>query len=116
MKNWSPEQISDDLARSFPDRPEMQVTHETIYQSLFVQGRGHLRADLCKHLRTGGAARRPRGQRFNAKGKIRDKILISERPAEATDQAVPGHWEGTSSSAQHRGRQSELSWSEPPAT
>ncbi|MBC7763946.1 MAG: IS30 family transposase [Candidatus Saccharibacteria bacterium] len=94
MKNWSPEQISDDLARSFPDRPEMQVTHETIYQSLFVQGRGHLRADLYKHLRTGRAARRPRGQRFNAKGKIRDKILISERPAEATDRAVPGHWEG----------------------
>ncbi len=94
VKNWSPEQISDDLARSFPDRREMQVTHETIYQTLFVQGRGHLRADLYKHLRTGRAARRPRGQRFNAKGKIRDKILISERPAEAADRAIPGHWEG----------------------
>ncbi|WP_136643489.1 IS30 family transposase, partial [Subtercola vilae] len=94
VKNWSPEQISDDLARSFPNRPEMQVTHETIYQTLFVQGRGHLRADLYKHLRTGRAARRPRGQRFNAKGKIRDKILISERPAEAADRAIPGHWEG----------------------
>ena len=92
MKNWSPEQISDDLARSFPDRPEMQVTHETIYQTLFVQGRGHLGADLYKHLRTGRAAMRPRGRRFNAKGKIRDKILISERPAEAADRAVPGHW------------------------
>ncbi len=90
----SPEQISDDLARSFPDRPEMQVPHETISQTLFVQGRGHLRADLHKHPRTGRAARRPRGQRFNAKGKIRDKILISERPAEAADRAVPGHWEG----------------------
>lgn len=94
VKNWSPQQISDDLARSFPDRPEMQVSHETIYQTLFVQGRGHLRVDLHKHLRTGRAARRPRGQRFTAKGRIRDKIMISQRPAEATDRAVPGHWEG----------------------
>jgi DNA-binding CsgD family transcriptional regulator/transposase-like protein len=93
VKNWSPEQISDDLARSFPDRPEMQVSHETIYQTLFVQGRGHLRADLHKNLRTGRAARRPRGQGFTAKGKIRDKVMISERPAEAADRAVPGHWE-----------------------
>lgn len=94
VKNWSPEQISDDLARSFPDRPEMQVSHETIYQTLFIQGRGHLRADLHTHLRTGRASRRPRRQQFTAKGKIRDKIMISERPAEAADRAIPGHWEG----------------------
>jgi IS30 family transposase len=62
LRNWSPEQIRDDLARTFPDRPEMRVSHETIYQSLFVQGRGHLRADLHTHLRTGRAIRRHRGE------------------------------------------------------
>ncbi|PPG25081.1 IS30 family transposase [Pseudoclavibacter sp. RFBG4] len=94
VKNWSPQQISDDLARLFPSSPEMRVAPETIYQALFVQGRGHLRADLHTHLRSGRAARKPRGLRFTDKGKIRDKILISERPAEARDRAVPGHWEG----------------------
>ncbi|QKS21929.1 IS30 family transposase [Curtobacterium sp. Csp1] len=95
VRNWSPEQIRDDLARSFPDRPEMHVSHETIYQSLFVQGRGHLRADLHKHLRTGRAIRRHRGEPRRASwSKIRDMVLISERPAEADDRAVPGHWEG----------------------
>ena len=95
VRNWSPEQIRDDLARSFPKRPEMHVSHETIYQSLFVQGRGHLRADLHKHLRTGRAIRRHRGEPRRASwSKIRDMILISERPAEADDRAVPGHWEG----------------------
>ncbi len=95
LRNWSPEQIRDDLARTFPARPEMQVSHETIYQSLFVQGRGHLRADLHKHLRTGRALRRHRGEPRRASwSKIRDMVLISERPAEADDRAVPGHWEG----------------------
>ena len=92
---WSPEQISDHLATTFPDRAEMQVSPETIYQALYVQGRGHLRADLHQHLRTGRAVRRPR--RSTAKGpsgKIPDMILISERPAEVADRAVPGHWEG----------------------
>ncbi len=89
------EQIRDDLARTFPDRPEMHVSHETIYQSLFVQDRGRLRADLHKHLRTGRAIRRHRGEPRRASwSKIRDMILISERPAEADDRAVPGHWEG----------------------
>ncbi|TCU82257.1 IS30 family transposase [Curtobacterium sp. PhB191] len=95
VRNWSPEQIRDDLARTFPDRPEMHVSHETIYQSLFVQGRGHLRADLHTHLRTGRAIRRHRGEPRRASwSKIRDMILISERPAEADDRAVAGHWEG----------------------
>jgi IS30 family transposase len=95
VRNWSPEQIRDDLARSFPNRPEMHVSHETIYQSLFVQGRGHLRADLHKHLRTGHGIRRHRGEPRRASwSKIRDMILVSERPAEADDRAVPGHWEG----------------------
>ncbi len=92
---WSPEQISDHLAAELPDRQELQVSPETIYQALYVQGRGHLRAELHQHLRTGRAVRRPR--RATAKGpsgKIPDMIMISERPAEVADRAVPGHWEG----------------------
>ena len=95
LRNWSPEQIRDDLARSFPGRPEMHVSHETIYQSLFVQGRGHLRTDLHTHLRTGRAIRRHRGEpRRVSWSKILDMVMISDRPAEALDRAVPGHWEG----------------------
>ena len=99
---WSPEQISQTLRRTFPDRPEMQVSHETIYQGIYqavyVQGRGELRRELAACLRTGRALRRPnrlpdqRQARNDAR--IRDKVMISERPAEATDRAVPGHWEG----------------------
>ena len=91
---WSPEQISLHLAAQFGDRAEMQVAHETIYQALFVQGRGHLRADLHQHLRTGRAVRRPRGSAVKRTTKIPDMIMISERPAEVADRAVPGHWEG----------------------
>ena len=93
-RKWSPEQIRDELRRLFPDQPEMQVSHETIYQSLFVQGRGHLRADLHKQLRTGRAMRRPRSTGTAAKATLSGIISISERPAEADDRAVPGHWEG----------------------
>jgi IS30 family transposase len=91
---WSPEQISLHLAAAFSDRAEMQVSHETIYQALYVQGRGHLRADLHQHLRTGRAVRRPRGPAANRGSRIPGMILISERPAEVADRAVPGHWEG----------------------
>ncbi len=91
---WSPEQISLHLAAHFPGRAEMQVCHETIYQALFVQGRGHLRADLHQHLRTGRAVRRPRGSTVRRTTKIPDMVMISERPAEVEDRAVPGHWEG----------------------
>ena len=91
---WSPEQISLHLAEQFPDRAEMRVCHETIYQALYVQGRGHLRADLHQHLRTGRAVRRPRRSTTKKAGKIPDMVLISERPAEVADRAVPGHWEG----------------------
>ncbi len=69
------------------------VSHETIYQSLYVQGRGELRRELAACLRTGRAARRPQG-RLETRGKIKDMIMISDRPAEAADRAVPGHWEG----------------------
>nr|WP_241993056.1 IS30 family transposase [Cryobacterium frigoriphilum] len=91
---WSPEQISDHLATVFPDRQEMRVSPEAIYQALFVQGRGHLRADLHQHLRTGRAIRRPRRPAAKNSGKIPDMIMISERPAEVSDRAVPGLWEG----------------------
>jgi len=93
---WSPEQISARLTAEFPDRPEMWVSHETIYQSLYVQGRGALRRELAGCLRTGRALRRPRrrADARQARGPIPNMVMISERPAEAEDRAVPGHWEG----------------------
>ncbi|MDQ1010598.1 IS30 family transposase [Streptomyces sp. V4I23] len=92
---WSPEQICQALRARFPDRPEMHVTHETIYQALYVQGRGELRRELTRALRTGRAMRRP--HRHAAKRisrPIKNMVMISDRPAEAEDRAVPGHWEG----------------------
>ena len=91
---WSPEQVSRRLAAEFGDRPEMRVSHETIYQSLYVQGRGALRRELAGCLRTGRALRRPRRKVGERRGKIAGMVNISERPAEAADRAVPGHWEG----------------------
>jgi IS30 family transposase len=91
---WSPSQISRWLVRAYPDDEEMRVSHETIYQSLFVQGRGTLRTELWRSLRTGRAIRRPQGRAKSTKGQIRDMVMISERPAEVEDRAVPGHWEG----------------------
>ena len=93
-QKWSPEQISVMLRREFPDRPEMQVSHETIYQSIYVQGRGALRKELASCLRTGRALRKPRRKEGERRGKIPGMVMISERPAEAEDRAVPGHWEG----------------------
>ena len=91
---WSPSQISRWLRRAYPEDEEMRVSHETIYQSLFVQGKGALRKELWRSLRTGRAVRRPQGRPASTKGKIRDMVMISERPAEVEDRAVPGHWEG----------------------
>jgi IS30 family transposase len=93
-KRWSPEQVSRCLAAEFPGRPEMRVSHETIYQSIYVQGRGALRRELAKSLRTGRALRRPRRKDGERRARIKDMVNISERPAEAADRAVPGHWEG----------------------
>ncbi|MEO5617947.1 MAG: IS30 family transposase, partial [Candidatus Eisenbacteria bacterium] len=90
---WSPQQIAARLVLEYPDDPEMRVSHETIYQSLFVQGRGALRRELTRCLRTGRAQRRPRG-RTHGGGHLLNMVLISERPAEIADRAVPGHWEG----------------------
>lgn len=95
--NQSPEQIANRLRREFPDDPEMHVSHETIYQALYVQGRGSLRRELAACLRTGRAMRKPRAQRTarNAQtGSLRDIVSISQRPPEVEDRAVPGHWEG----------------------
>jgi len=77
----------------FPDQPDMHVSHETIYQALFIQGRGALRRELAKCLRTGRVLRKPH-RRERKQGKIADMVMISERPAEVEDRAIPGHWEG----------------------
>ena len=94
VARWSPQQISARLKTEYPDDPEMQISHETIYQSLFVQGRGELRRQLAQNLRSGRTARRARGRQLGARGKIKDMVLIADRPAEIEDRAVPGHWEG----------------------
>jgi IS30 family transposase len=94
---WSPGQIAAMLPRLFPDRPEMRVSHETIYQALYVQGRGGLRRELTACLRTGRAIRRPQARTRADKRRrspIPEMVNISARPAEAADRAVPGHWEG----------------------
>jgi IS30 family transposase len=90
---WSPQQIASRLRIAHPSDPMMRVSHETIYQSLYVQGRGELRRELARCLRSGRAARRPR-RPADDRGQIPGKVMISERPAEAADRAVPGHWEG----------------------
>jgi IS30 family transposase len=91
---YSPEQIAGRLRVEFPEDPEMWVSTETIYQSLYVQSRGALRRELTACLRTGRAIRRPSRKVGQRKNRIPDMINISERPAEADDRAVPGHWEG----------------------
>jgi IS30 family transposase len=94
-RRWSPQQIAASLVVEFPDDEEMRVSHETIYQALFVQGRGGLRRELAACLRSGRARRRPQRRAVTAtRGPIRDMVMISERSAEADERAVPGHWEG----------------------
>ena len=92
---WSPEQIARRLRLDFPDDETMRISHEAIYQALYVQGRGALRRELTACLRTGRALRVPRARsRGRGKSFIAPEIMISQRPAEAADRAVPGHWEG----------------------
>jgi len=94
-KAWSPEQIARRLPIDFPDNETMRISHEAIYQALFVQGRGSLGRELTACLRTGRALRMPRARAGKrGKGFVSPEIMISERPAEAADRAVPGHWEG----------------------
>lgn len=92
---WSPEQISRRLKRDFPDQPELHVCHETIYQALYVQGRGQLRRELAGALRSGRARRKPHRQAEQRRPRFATPmVMISERPPEVADRAVPGHWEG----------------------
>ena len=91
---WSPEQIAGRLVEEFPDDESMRISHEAIYQSLYVQGRGELRRELARCLRTGRALRKPRRRAGGRRERIPDKVMISERPAEAEDRALAGHWEG----------------------
>jgi IS30 family transposase len=95
-QDHSPEQISGWLKREHPDNEDMQVSHETIYRSLYVQSRGALKRELTRHLRSGRHKRQPRGasRRGQGRGKIADMVMISARPPEVADRAVPGHWEG----------------------
>jgi IS30 family transposase len=94
VDNHSPEQIAARLREDFPDDPEMWVSHETIYQALYVQGRGALKRELTRHLRTGRALRKPRRQAGQRRPGIRDMVNIAERPKSVQDRAVPGDWEG----------------------
>lgn len=92
---WSPEQISRRLLVDFPDDPTMRISHEAIYQALYVEGRGALKRELVACLRTGRALRVPRARsRQRARGHVSDEVMISRRPPAADDRAVPGHWEG----------------------
>ena len=94
-KAWSPQQIAQRLRLDFPEDATMRISHEAIYQSLYVQGRGALRRELTACLRTGRALRVPRARtRGRGKSHVAPEVMISERPAEAGDRAVPGHWEG----------------------
>ena len=95
MKAWSPEQIAKRLPIDFPEDKSMRISHEAIYQALYVQGRGALKRELVACLRTGRALRVPKARsRQKPWAHVTSDVLISERPAEADDRAVPGHWEG----------------------
>ena len=93
-QQWSPEQISHALGVQFPHQPQQRCSAETIYRSIYVQGRGELRRELARHLRTRRSARKPQHRPERRKGRLVDTVHISQRPAEAHDRAVPGHWEG----------------------
>jgi IS30 family transposase len=94
LTRHSPEQIARRLREDFPEDPEMWVSHETIYQSLYVQSRGGLKRELTRHLRTGRTLRKPHRKAEERRGRLSGMVMISDRPAEVADRAVPGHWEG----------------------
>jgi IS30 family transposase len=95
VNGWSPEQISNRLQADFPDDESMRISHEAIYQALYIQGRGALKRELASCLRTGRALRVPRARaQAKAWAHVSEEVMISNRPAEVQDRAVPGHWEG----------------------
>lgn len=95
VNGWSPEQISNRLQLDFPDDLSMRISHEAIYQALYIQGRGALKRELVSYLRTGRALRVPRARtQAKAWAHVSEEVMISSRPAEVEDRAVPGHWEG----------------------
>ena len=93
-ERWSPQQIAARLVQDYPNDPEMRVSHETIYRSLFVQARGALRKELTTCLRTGRTQRRPHRRTHLNSGRLLNMVMISDRPADVADRAIPGHWEG----------------------
>lgn len=93
-KTWSPEQVADRLRREHPDEPQWWVSHEAIYQAVYVQAKGELRKELLACLRTGRVRRHPQAGARRGGSRIKDMINISQRPAEVADRALPGHWEG----------------------
>ena len=122
-RRWSPEQIARRLPRVFPEQPERRLCHETIYQSFILQPRGELRRLIAAALRSGRAYRRARAEpgsripREQGEGRFKDPmVMISERPAEADDRAVPGHWEGDLIIGETTARRSPPWSSAPPAT
>ena len=96
QRKWSPEQVAGWLKRAFPGEAQYQVSHETIYRSLYIQARGALKKELLEHLRAKRTIRRSRhaSLKRNGLGQIKDAVSIRERPASAEDRAIPGHWEG----------------------
>lgn len=94
QRQWSPEQVAGWLKHTYPDDASRQVSHETIYRTLYIQARGALKQELLAHLRRTRAMRRSRHQKTENHGRVTDTVSISEGPANAEDRAVPGHWEG----------------------